>query len=161
MKVSSVHNFCLIPTSGPNKGGGGDVFLLSHPFVEERRKAVKWTKRTIRYACAVGAKVVVLHCGRVEMNDERQRLYAFFNNGQIPSPPALNFICTKLEELEKVKPIHQSGVLRSLEDLIPTAEKNDIILGLENRYHYHELPGADDFDLIFETFCRSSHRVLA
>ena len=27
-----------------------------------------------------------------------------------------------------------------------------MLLGLENRYHYHELPGLDDFKVIFDTF---------
>jgi sugar phosphate isomerase/epimerase len=27
-----------------------------------------------------------------------------------------------------------------------------VLLGLENRYHYHELPGPDDFEVIFDAF---------
>jgi sugar phosphate isomerase/epimerase len=152
LQVSSVHNFFPIPASAPNGKGGGDVFLLSHPAVEERCKAVQWTKRSIEQACAVRAKAVVLHCGRIEMNAERKRLYAFFRNGQINSPQAQDFIHKKLGEREKVKSVYLDNVLRSLEDLMPTAEQNDIILGLENRYHYHELPGPDEFEIIFEKF---------
>ena len=63
-----------------------------------------------------------------------------------------NFIHKKLGEREKEKSVYLDNVLRSLEDLISTAEQNDIILGLENRYHYHELPGPDVFEIIFEKF---------
>ncbi len=35
---------------------------------------------------------------------------------------------------------------------MPVAEKQGVLLGLENRYHYHELPGLDDFEIIFEQF---------
>jgi len=152
LQVSSVHNFFPIPPSAPKGKGGGDVFLLSHPAAAERGKAVQWTKRSIEAACSVGAKAVVLHCGRIEMNAERERLYAFFRNGQIHSPQVQNFIHKKLAERQKEKSVHLDNVLRSLEDLIPTAEQNGIILGLENRYHYHELPGPDEFETIFEIF---------
>ena len=152
LKVSSVHNFFPIPSSAPKGKGGGDVFLLSHPAEDERHKAVQWTKRSIEQACAVGAKAVVLHCGRIEMNAERQRLSAFFRNGQIHSPQAQNFIHKKLGERDKEKSGYLDNVLRSLEDLIPTAERNDIVLGLENRYHYHELPGPNEFEVIFKKF---------
>jgi len=150
LQVSSVHNYFPIPASALNGKGGGDVFLLSHPDVEERCQAVQWTQRSIEQACAVRAKAVVLHCGRIEMNAECERLYTFFRNGQINSPQVQNFIHNKLGEREKEKSVYLDNVLRSLEDLIPTAEQNDIILGLENRYHYHELPGPDEFEIIFE-----------
>ena len=42
--------------------------------MEERCKAVQWTKRSIEQAGAVRAKAVVLHCGRIEMNAEREWL---------------------------------------------------------------------------------------
>ena len=152
LQVSSVHNFFPIPPSAPNAKGGGDVFLLSHPAAEERNIAISWTQRSIEQAVTVGAKAVVLHCGRIEMNAERKRLYAFLRNGQIHSPRAQNFIHKKLADREKHKLIYLDNVLRSLEDLIPTAEQNEIILSLENRYHYHELPGPDEFEIIFEKF---------
>ena len=152
LQVSSVHNFFPIPPSAPAGKGGGDVFLLSHPAAHERRKAVEWSKRSIALAGEVGARAVVLHCGRIEMNAERERLYAFFRNGQIHARQAQNFIRKKLVEREKKKSVYLNSVLRSLEDLLPTAEQNDITLGLENRYHYHELPGPDEFEVIFEKF---------
>jgi sugar phosphate isomerase/epimerase len=42
--------------------------------------------------------------------------------------------------------------LASLDRLVSVAEKQGVLLGLENRYHYHELPGLDDFRVIFEKF---------
>jgi sugar phosphate isomerase/epimerase len=152
LQVASVHNYFPIPASAPNGRGGGDIFLLSHPAAEERREAVRWTKRSIEQAGAAGAKALVLHCGRVEMNAELEQLYTYFKNGQIRTHQVQNFIHRKLGEREKEKSIYLESVLRSLNDLIPAAENHNIILGLENRYHYQELPGPDDFDIIFEEF---------
>ncbi len=63
-------NFFPIPASAQNGKVGGDVFLLSHIALEERCKAVQWTKRSIEQAVAGRAKAVVLHCGRIEMDSE-------------------------------------------------------------------------------------------
>jgi sugar phosphate isomerase/epimerase len=152
LQVCSVHNFFPIPSTAPNGKGGGDVFLLSHPDDEQRRIAVQWTKRSIERASEVGAKALVVHCGRVDMNAEHERLCTYFSNRQLHSPEGKNLIRRKLRELEAVKSAYLESVQRSLEDLIPTAEQNNIILGLENRYHYHELPGPEDFEVIFEKF---------
>jgi sugar phosphate isomerase/epimerase len=43
-------------------------------------------------------------------------------------------------------------LLTSLDRLVAVAEKQGVLLGLENRYHYHELPGPDDFEVIFDAF---------
>ncbi len=150
--VSSVHNFFPIPDSAPNGKGGGDIFLLSNPAEDPRKEAVRWTRRSIEHAGSVGAKALVLHCGRVEMNAEWKRLSAYYRNGQIQKPEARNFINSKLVERNKERPIFLDSLLRSLEELLPTAEQHHIVLGLENRYHYHELPGPEEFDIIFEKF---------
>ncbi len=150
--VSSVHNFFPIPDSAPNGKGGGDIFLLSSPAEDPRKEAVRWTRRSIEHAGSVGAKALVLHCGRVEMNAEWKRLSAYYRNGQIQKPEARNFINSKLVERNKERPIFLDSLLRSLEELLPTAEQHHIVLGLENRYHYHELPGSEEFEIIFEKF---------
>lgn len=152
IQISSAHNFFPIPESAPNGKGGGDIFLLSHPDEEERCKAVEWTKRSIEQAGAAGAKALVLHCGRVEMNAELEQLYAYFRNGQIHAPLVQKFIKIKLGERENKKSVYLECVLRSLEELIPAAEHHNSILGLENRYHYHELPGPHEFEVIFKKF---------
>lgn len=100
IQISSAHNFFPIPESAPNGEGDGDIFLLSHPDEEERCKAVEWTKRSIEQAGAAGAKALVLHCGRVEMNAELEQLYAYFRNGQIHAPLVQKFIKIKLGERE-------------------------------------------------------------
>jgi sugar phosphate isomerase/epimerase len=152
MQVCSVHNFFPIPPSVAKGKGGGDIFLLSNPAEEERCKAVEWTKRSIEQAGAVDAKALVLHCGRVEMSPELEQLYAYFRNGQIHTLQAQDFIRLKLDERENQKSRYLDSILRSLEDLIPVAEHHNIILSLENRYHYHELPGPDEFEIIFKKF---------
>jgi sugar phosphate isomerase/epimerase len=73
LKVVSVHNFFPIPSIRPDSGGGGDLFLLSHPDKEQRNQAIAWSAKSIEHARTLGARAVVLHCGCVDMNPELEK----------------------------------------------------------------------------------------
>ena len=152
LKVVSVHNYFPIPASTAHARGSGDLFLLSSPRQEERRNAIRFTATTIEHAGELGAAAVVLHCGFVEMNPELQALYHYYHSNQLDSEEAQIFVRHKLKERNRRKPVYLDCLMASLERLIPVAEKQGVLLGLENRYHYHELPGLDDFKVIFDTF---------
>jgi len=152
LAVVSVHNYFPIPSARSNSKGSGDLFLLSSPQKEERQNAVRFTAKTIEHAGDLGAAAVVLHCGVVEMNHEMQVLYQYVNSNRLGSEEAQIFMHNKLKEWNRRKPKHMDSLLASLEHLVPVAEKQGVLLGLENRYHYHELPGPDDFNVIFDKF---------
>ena len=152
LKVVSVHNFFPIPSARSDSKGSGDLFLLSSSDNEERQNAIRFTIRSIEHAGELGAAAVVLHCGVVEMNHEMQVLYRFFNSQRLDSKEAQAFIRKKLAERDRHKSEHLENLVFSLDRLLPVAEKQDVLLGLENRYHYHELPGLDDFGAIFANF---------
>ncbi len=65
-KVNSIHNFCPIPAG--HTRGWGDDFLLSSRDEEKRQNGVEATRRTIEWAERLGAQVVVMHLGHVEMD---------------------------------------------------------------------------------------------
>jgi sugar phosphate isomerase/epimerase len=152
LKVVSVHNYFPIPFARSDSKGSGDLFLLSSPQKEERQNAIRFTTRSIEHAGEVGAAAVILHCGFVEMNHEMQMLYQYFISNRIDSEEAQIFLHNKLKERNTRKPKHMDSVLSSLDRLVSVAEKQGVLLGLENRYHYHELPGLDDFRLVFDAF---------
>jgi sugar phosphate isomerase/epimerase len=152
LKVVSVHNFFPIPSARSDSKGSGDLFLLSSSDNEERQNAIRFTIRSIEHASELGAAAVVLHCGVVEMNHEMQVLYQYFNSNRLDSEQAQIFIRKKLKERDRHKSEHLENLVFSLDRLLPVAEKQGVLLGLENRYHYHELPGLDDFGAIFTKF---------
>lgn len=149
LQVFSVHNFFPKPAVQLSARASGDFFMLSSLDQDERRCAVRWTHKTIAHAAELGARAVVLHCGRVEMKRELNRLYAYYNCGQIGSKAAQNFISRKLSERDRLKPPHLENLLLSLDSLCEDAVKRGILLGLENRFHYDELPTLYDFGQIF------------
>jgi sugar phosphate isomerase/epimerase len=152
LRVTSIHNYFPFPTRFETLRPGGDLFLLSSPDREERKRAVTWTTRTIEAANDLEAGVVVLHCGKVEMGAEIQKLHALHADQQIATPDAQTFIGRKVSELAALKPAYLDSLLFSLDHLMPVAEKHGVTLGLENRAHYHELPGWDDFEPLFTEF---------
>jgi sugar phosphate isomerase/epimerase len=103
-------------------------------------------------ANALEARTVVLHCGCVDMAPELDALEKFYFQGQIRSEAAQAFIRKKLAEREAKKAPHLDSLLFSLDSLLRVSEKHGIRLGLENRYHYHELPCFEEFGLIFSAF---------
>jgi sugar phosphate isomerase/epimerase len=152
LKVVSVHNFFPTPSVRSGSGGGGDLFLLSHPDPQQRKQAIEWTSRSIEHAANLGARAVVLHCGYVDMSPGLDRLYHYHTTDQIHSPQARTFIHQKLAERERLKAKHMDSLLYSLDSLGNLAEKKGVLLGLENRYHYHELPGIKELEILLEAF---------
>jgi sugar phosphate isomerase/epimerase len=152
LKVVSLHNFFPIPSVMSHTGGSGDLFPLSHPNREERKRAIEWTAQSIDHAHDLGALAVVLHCGYVDMNPELDRLYYYHNTNQIISKEARAFIGKKMTEREGQKAKHLEALLFSLDRLASAAVKKEILLGLENRYHYHELPGIKELGVLFKKF---------
>lgn len=152
LKAVSVHNYFPIPSARSKSKGSGDLFLLSSSDSEERQNAIRFTTKSIEHAGELGAAAVILHCGFVEMDHQMQVLYKYFSSNQLGSEEAQIFIQNKLMERDRCKSEHLENLLFSLDRLLPVAEKQSVLLGLENRYHYHELPGLDDFDKIFANF---------
>jgi len=149
LKVVSVHNYLPKPVMPPGARASGDFYLLSSLDKDERRRAVRRTQKTIENADELGARAVVLHGGRVEMERELSELYHYFESDLIFSKTAQAFIQKKLKQRDKIKGEYLESLLTSLNELCRTAEKHNVLLGLENRFHYDELPTLNDFEHIF------------
>lgn len=151
-KVLSLHNYCLYPEILPIEQASGDGFSLSSRNPEERRLAVKYSLRTIRYAHQLGARAVVFHLGRVDMIPERDRFFHLFNQGQFQDRAGKEFLDRKLKERHEASNANLSAALYSLEQLIRAAEKLAVRLGIENRYFYDEFPNHDEIATILQRF---------
>lgn len=158
LKVISVHNFFPLPDNEPVSKASGDRFLLSSPDKGERDLAIGMTIRTMEYAGEFGAEAVVLHLGKVGMEPENERLYGLFNHQRMDTPEARLFLQGKLKERREMRMPYLEGVFSSLDRLNHEAEKRGIILGVENRYYYHEIPDFEEIGLIMERFSGSSVR---
>jgi sugar phosphate isomerase/epimerase len=152
IRVTSLHNFCPLPLELLETGGSGDLFSLSDIRREERQEAVKRTLQTIDHAHELEAGAVVLHCGRVAMPADTRQLYNRFNQETNMSVETRDWLETKIAERDRLKPAHLDALCFSLEKLLQAADRRHVRLGLETRYHYHELPGPDDFRPLLQKF---------
>lgn len=152
LRVTSVHNFFPHPTLFDRLPPNGDLFSLADLDRERRRLAVEWTGRTLEHANDLEAPVVVLHCGRVEMLPNLEALYGFVRAGAMETEDAQALLAAQIDRRDRLKPPHLDALCSSLDRLLNQAARLDVVLGLENRYHFHELPCIDDFRMLLDEF---------
>ena len=152
LTVLSIHNFFPMPEGITHDKASGDLFLLSSTDRDERLKAVKFSIKTIEHAFELGAGAVIFHLGRVEMPNPAQDLFRLYRNGRIGEKEGLAFIGEQRLIRQASKEKNLNAVFLSLEKLNREAEKRGIFLGIENRYHFHEIPDLEEIGIILRKF---------
>jgi len=151
-QVVSLHNFCPLPNFLQPEDGAADALLFSSLDEEERKLAVKYGIRTLQQAHELEVQAVVFHFGRVEMDDEPELFYGYFDRQEVGSENWQKDRDRILEERRKKRQKYLDAVLFSLEQLNREAEKLGVFIGVENRVHVREIPSFDDFAEIFARF---------
>jgi sugar phosphate isomerase/epimerase len=118
----------------------------------ERSEAVRHHKRTIDWAERAGARYVVCHMGGIgrEMFDEERQLRKMYDSGIRDGDDAV-----ALREKAKERRVREVGPWfeqsrKSLLELAEYASKKGATLGLENRYHFHEVPDVEETQEMLE-----------
>ena len=152
IEIASLHNFCPVP-HGPAENGGGDFYFLSSPDPKERKLAVEASKKTIDWARRFGARAVVFHFGRVEMEsqtgrrqlmDQIMKVRAAGHNDE-----ADRLMSEELAVREEIKAPYLEAALQSARELVEAA-KGEVQIGVENRYYYGEIPSIDEIALFMD-----------
>ncbi len=158
LSVLSIHNYFPKPEDPLIKKGSGDLFLLSSDDRDERSMAVNYSIKSIEHANDLECSVVILHLGRVDMPGPIARFKELFNNGKIDSAEGLSFLEEQRSIRQSIHRKHLDFALFSLEKLNRSAEKNSVLLGIENRYHFHEIPDFEEIGFILKEFKGSNLR---
>jgi len=154
LPVTSFH--APAPYVKRTNGRGNSSANLAAIDDDERRAAVDYTATSIEWAAKLSARALVVHLGQVgevhEQFDEELAMRRMFDSGHIDTG--------RFEELRSAV-IRQRGALagpylaaakRSLAELVPLAERAGMVIGLENRYHYHEIPSPDEYAALFDGY---------
>jgi sugar phosphate isomerase/epimerase len=149
-KIISVHNYCPIPADISRQEALPDVYSLSSLDEAERRLALKHTKETIHTASCLGARAVVLHCGRVEIPDKTRELIELYAKGASSFAEFRELKARLIQEREKNYRPFLEQTLRSLEELASAAEEKNILLGIETRFYYREIPSPEEIRIILD-----------
>jgi len=155
INIQSLHNYCPIPDGLTPQQALPDCYSLASLKEQERFLAVKYTKSTIDTASSLGAKVVVLHCGRVQIPDLTRQLINLYNDGH---KDQADFIKLKDEMIRQRKiqaPDFLAQALKSLDELNAYAKIKNVFLGVETRFYHCEIPDIFEIGVILKRFCNS------
>jgi len=149
--ISSVHSPC--PAVLSPRGMPASSLSLSSLDESERIEIVNFTKQTIDLASNVSAKAIVLHMGEVPIDLSLQdRLYTLCAKSRTKTK---EYIQVKEEfvyqRITRVRPYFDAA-RKSLQELSKYSQQKDIMLGLETRFHLHEIPNIEEMaELLNET----------
>ncbi len=170
IQVASAHNFCPLPTGitqpAPN------AFEPSSADAAERDQWLRQTRRSLDFAQQVGARVLVVHLGRVRFfwgnpvrgflaeADEQWEARAAGELGTAAAPfaDAPRFAAlrekTRRRLAARMKP-YWERVKRGIDEILPYAAGRGVPLGFENRERPDELPFDDAFVELFDAMAQS------
>ena len=141
--ISSIHAPC--PTVLSSRGIPISSLSLSSLDESERIEAISFTRQTIELAASVRARAVVLHMGEVPIDLSLQdRLYKLHDGGYAQtkaySQAKEELVCQRTSQA-----LHYlDAAKKSLQELSAYSRQKGIILGLETRFHPHEIPNIDE-----------------
>lgn len=150
VQFSSLHNFCPLPVEITRPSP--DCYIFSSPDQRERDRAIRLTFQTIDFAERLGAPFVVLHMGRVPIDDYTGRLVRMAEVGMIHSR---DFVKKKLEAVRKREGAAERHYQRAKECLTRIAEyaaQKGIKLGIESRHSFEEIPSEREMLEILHEF---------
>jgi sugar phosphate isomerase/epimerase len=150
MKISTLHNFCPLPM-GINHAAP-NIFKFTSDDRRERENAWRHTVKTLETAERVGAKLVVLHMGAIEMRDYTDKLIEMIGAGQKESPKYEKICMEVIEKRESKKDRYVELANEMLKRIAEDAAKRGIMLGIENREALEEIPLEPDFMFFFREF---------
>lgn len=137
-RITSLHNFCPLPLEVSGASPDCYEFTSHRPF--DRQRAVKLTCQTIDFAQRLGAGLVVLHLGRVNMRPVTQRLAKLAKAGQMLSREFVKLKVAAVREREAKAPVYLARVKDCLKRIVEHAGNKNIHLGIEGRFGYEEVP---------------------
>ncbi|MFC1576563.1 sugar phosphate isomerase/epimerase family protein [Candidatus Omnitrophota bacterium] len=147
INISSTHNYCPLPDGVEPKNASPEYYSLTSPDESERSLAVKFTKKSMNFAKRLQARALVMHLGRVDIEDRTKKLFTIKDKSEFAREKE-----RALSERDRaVGPFMQSAI-KSLTELLEHARKIDLPIALENRYYIKEMPSLGEFKKIFEIF---------
>jgi FMN phosphatase YigB (HAD superfamily)/sugar phosphate isomerase/epimerase len=119
--------------------------LISSPDEERRREGVNSIKRSIDLAGELGSGTVVVHCGQLQGDwTIEQEMRSLFESGQA-GLQEFQELKNRFVDLRasQVGP-YLEAVKKSLVELLDYVGHFNVRLGIENRYHFFDIPGLDE-----------------
>ncbi len=148
-RITSIHEPC--PAAVPATALKVQDCVISSLDEERRREGINAIKRSLDLARELGTRAVVIHAGQVRADGSAENeMRLLFDRGQAGSPKYLEIRERFVRLRAKSIGAHLEAVKRSMLELLEYAGEFPLCLGIENRYHYLDIPGPDELAEILD-----------
>jgi sugar phosphate isomerase/epimerase len=143
--VSSLH--CPCPYRVSSTGAPASDLSLSSTNESEKSEAVYLAKQTIEHASGIGALAVVVHLGEIPVNISLQNtMYSMCQEGKANSTEYRQIRDRLTAQRSSEAAQYMNIAEKSLKELGMYARQWNIILGVETRYYFHQIPDINEME---------------
>ncbi len=152
LPVASIHQ----PAPHVEVDGGksnADLNLASTKRSEQAR-ALRHALRSLEWAAEAGATALVVHLGHVEGSfaGTTAELYRLFRQHDIRNNRAAEARAEMEQRRAEAAPAHLEAARAALEQLVEAARPHGIVVGVENRLDFHQIPLPHESLVLLEGF---------
>lgn len=140
LPVTSIHQ--PAPHVEVDGGKSNHDLNLASTKRSEHARALRHALRSIEWAAEAGASALVVHLGEVEgsFSGTTAELYRLFRQHSIRDNRAAEARAELEQRRAEAAPANLEAARESLEQLVEAARPHGIVIGLENRLEYHQIP---------------------
>lgn len=153
VSVVGVHNFFPSPldvtTDSP------DCVELTSFRKSDRDRALKLSMKSIEEAARLGAGYLVMHMGSVDLMNRKKgsdKLSRMALDGLLPSREYADFKSALVRKRRKDGKLYFSRARAALHVLAEKAKECGVMLAVEARSHYEQVPDEEEMPLLMEEF---------
>lgn len=158
IKVAGVHNFCPAPMEVP--GDVPDAYPYTSHRPEVRERAMRLTQETLLVAARLGARYVVLHMGNVELmkgSHPTRVLERMLRNEWVGSKEYARRKGELVRRRARLAPLYYERAREALHILSEKAKELNLVLGVEGRSHFEQVPGEWEMPRLLAEFATNPH----
>lgn len=153
--VSSLHNFCPSPVELMIDAPDAYEFTSHRSY--DRDRALSLTMRTLEMAARFRAKRVVLHMGSVPIPAFTGELEDLASDGELNSRRFVKAKLAMIRKRESIAPLYLRRAREALEQIAEKAKELDLIVGVESRSHFEQVPSEREMVELMEAFADNPH----
>jgi sugar phosphate isomerase/epimerase len=124
-------------------------WLISSLDEDNRRQGIRMVKRSINLAHQLGAPRIILHAGQIQgMGNLERKIHNLYRSGKGKSSEFNQLFKEAKKFKDKTIQPHLEAAFTSLQELVEYAKPYSTQIGIENRYHYMDIPGIDEMQAL-------------